>query len=123
MVEKPFGRLQEAIPVVERARAVGRPVMVAENFRFFPAERTLRRLLDEGIAGRLSSVLCIDRRDQPSHTQGPWVKGMEHPFLTEIAVHHFDSFRYLFDREALAISARSYNPPGSDYPRGAASRR
>lgn len=121
MVEKPFGcRLQEAIPVVGRARAVGRPVMVAENFRFFPAERTLRRLLDEGVAGRLSSVLCIDRRDQPSRTQGPWVKSMEHPFLTEIAVHHFDSFRYLFDREALAISARSYNPPGSDYHRGAA---
>ena len=121
MVEKPLGcRLQEAIPVVERARAVGRPVMVAENFRFFPAERTLRRLLDEDVAGQLSSVLCIDRRDQPSHTQGPWVKGMEHPFLTEIAVHHFDSFRYLFNREAVTIWARSYNPPGSDYPRGAA---
>jgi predicted dehydrogenase/predicted AlkP superfamily phosphohydrolase/phosphomutase len=121
MVEKPFGcRLPEAIPVVECGRAVGRPVMVAENYRFFPAERTLRRLLDEGVAGRLVSVLCIDRRDQPSHTQGPWVKGMEHPFLTEIAVHHFDSFRYLFDRDAVAVSARSYNPPGSDYPRGAA---
>lgn len=121
MVEKPFGcRLPEAIQVVQRARAVGRPIMVAENFRFFPAERTLRRVLDEGIAGRLSSVVCIDRRDQPSHTQGPWVKGMEYPFLTEIAVHHFDSFRYLFNREPVAIRARCYNPPGSDYDQRAA---
>jgi predicted dehydrogenase/predicted AlkP superfamily phosphohydrolase/phosphomutase len=121
MVEKPFGcRLPEAIQAVERARAVGRPIMVAENFRFFPAERTLRRMLDEGIAGSLSSVICIDRRDQPSRTQGPWVKGMEYPFLTEIAVHHFDSFRYLFNREPVAIRARCYNPPGSDYDQRAA---
>jgi predicted dehydrogenase/predicted AlkP superfamily phosphohydrolase/phosphomutase len=121
MVEKPFGcRLQDVIPVVERARAVGRPVMVAENFRFFPAERTLRRMLDARIAGRIVSAICIDRRDQPSSTQGAWVKSLEYPFLTEIAVHHFDSFRYLFDHEPVAISARCYNPPGSDYPHGAA---
>ena len=54
MVEKPFGcNLAEAQTVVDRARAVGRPVMVAENFRFFQAERTLRHMLDEGVVGRM----------------------------------------------------------------------
>ena len=105
----------EAQTVVDRARAVGRPVMVAENFRFFQAERTLRHMLDKGVAGRIAGAVCIDRRDQPSHTQGPWVKSMAHPFLREIAVHHFDSFRYLFNRQPVAIFAASYNPPGSDY--------
>jgi len=121
MVEKPLGcNLEEAVQVVKRARAVGRPVMVAENFRFFQAERTLRHMLDTGIAGRVSSAVCIDRRDQPSHTQGPWVKNMENSFLTEIAVHHFDSFRYLFNRQPVSVLAKSYNPPGSDYDHGAA---
>ena len=116
LVEKPFGcNLAEAQTVVVRAREVGRPVMVAENFRFFQAERTLRRMLDDGMAGRIASVVCVDRRDQPSHTQGPWVKGMEHPFLREIAVHHFDSFRYLFSRQPAAVFAAPYNPPASDY--------
>ena len=116
MVEKPFGcNLAEAQTVVDRARAVGRPVMVAENFRFFRAERTFRHMLDEGVAGQLTGVVCVDRRDQPSQTQGPWVKSMEHPFLREIAVHHFDSFRYLFNRQPVAIFAASYNPPGSNY--------
>lgn len=116
MVEKPFGcNLAEAQTVVDRARAAGRPVMVAENFRFFRAERTLRHMLDEGVAGRITGVVCVDRRDQPSQTQGPWVKSMEHPFLREIAVHHFDSFRYLFNRQPAAIFAASYNPPGSNY--------
>ena len=121
MVEKPLGcSLQEAVPVVRRARAVNRPLMVAENFRFFQAERTLRHLLDEGVAGRIAGAVCIDRRDQPSHTQGPWVKSMAEPFLTEISVHHFDSFRFLFNRQPVSIRAASYNPPGSDYEGSAA---
>jgi predicted dehydrogenase len=121
LVEKPFaGNLQEAVQIVHRARTVGRPVLVAENYRFFQAERTMRHLLETGMAGCIAAAVCIDRRDQPSHTQGPWVQGMENPFLTEIAVHHFDSFRYLFNRQPVSILATSYNPPGSDYARGGA---
>lgn len=116
MVEKPIGlTLAEAVTVVERQRRASRPVMVAENYRFFPAERTVGDLLEKGVAGRLASAICIDRRDQPSDTLPPWVKGMKHPFLTEIAVHHFDSFRYFFGRAPVAISAQAYNPPGSTY--------
>jgi predicted dehydrogenase/predicted AlkP superfamily phosphohydrolase/phosphomutase len=116
MVEKPFGcNLEEGIAVVERAHATGRPVLVAENYRFFQAERTVRHMLDEGIAGRISAAICIDRRDQPSHTQGPWVKSMAQPFLSEISVHHFDSFRYLFDRQPVSMAVTAYNPIGSDY--------
>ena len=70
------------------------------------------------MAGRLHWAECVDRRDQPSHTQGPWVKAMEHPFLTEIAVHHFDSFRYLFGRRPASIFAASYNPPGKQLRKG-----
>jgi predicted dehydrogenase/predicted AlkP superfamily phosphohydrolase/phosphomutase len=121
MVEKPFAcNLKEAELLVERAHAAARPIMVAENFRFFQAERTVRHMLDEGVAGRIHSAVCIDRRDQPSHTQGPWVKSMAEPFLTEIAVHHFDTFRYLFNQRPLSIQAISYNPPMSDYDGSAA---
>ena len=71
MVEKPFGcNLAEAQTVVDRARAVGRPVLVAENYRFFQAERTLRHMLDKGAVGRIAGAVCVDRRDQPSRTQG-----------------------------------------------------
>jgi predicted dehydrogenase len=121
MVEKPMASsVSEAVSLIARARAVGRPVMVAENYRFFAAERTLGRMLDDQLAGPVASALCFDRRDQPSHTQGAWVKHAGHPFLTEIAVHHFDSFRFLFKRQPASVFARSYNPPGSSYDRQAA---
>ena len=116
MVEKPIGlTLPEALTVVERQRRGTLPVMVAENYRFFPAERTVRDLLHKKVAGRIGSAICIDRRDQPSDTLPPWVKGMKQPFLTEIAVHHFDSFRYFFGQAPVSISAQVYNPPGSTY--------
>jgi len=116
LVEKPFGlNLPEAAAVAKRAREVGRPVVVAENFRFFQAERTLRAFLDSGAAGRIGNIVCVDRRDQSSRTQGSWVKSMPHPFLTEIGVHHFDAFRYLFGREPTAVTAMSYKPQGTDY--------
>jgi predicted dehydrogenase len=121
LVEKPLaGSLADAVRVVERSRAVSRPVMVAENYRFYRAERTLRHLLANEVAGRLHWAECVDRRQQPSHTQGSWVKAMDHPFLTEIAVHHFDSFRYLFGRQPAAIFAISYNLPESGYDKEAA---
>jgi predicted dehydrogenase len=116
LVEKPLASsLAEAVNVVERSRAVSRPVMVAENYRFYRAERTLRQLLSNEIAGRLHWAECVDRRNQPSGTQGAWVKGLEHPFLTEIAVHHFDSFRYLFARRPASVFALSYNVPEAGY--------
>jgi predicted dehydrogenase len=116
LIEKPLGlNVREAAAVVKRAHEVGRPVAVAENFRFFQAERTLRAFLDSGAAGRIGNVVCVDRRDQSSRTQGSWVKSMPHPFLTEIGVHHFDAFRYLFGHEPQAVTAMSYNPQGSDY--------
>ncbi|MFB3903565.1 MAG: alkaline phosphatase family protein [Acidobacteriota bacterium] len=121
LVEKPLAsRLEEAAASVALARKLGKPLMVAENFRFFQAERTVRKLLQEGRIGRIGSIVCIDRRDQPSRSQGPWVKSMPDPFLNEIAVHHFDSFRYLFASRPESILARSFNPPGSDYNEGAA---
>ena len=120
MVEKPLAsNLAEAVDVVEVAREMQRPLMVAENYRFFRAERTLRRFLESDTPGEVHKAVCIDRRDQPSDSQGAWVKTMEQPFLTEIAVHHFDSFRYLFDRKPVSVWARTSNPEGSDYDQNA----
>lgn len=116
LVEKPYGmNVAEASAVAARAKAVGRQVVIAENFRFFPAERTLRAFLDTGVTGRIGNVVVVDRRDQPSRSQGSWVQSMPHPFLTEIGVHHFDSFRFLVGSEPVSVLARSYNPKDSDY--------
>jgi predicted dehydrogenase len=121
LTEKPFAtNLSDAARVIREAETIGRHVVVAENYRFFAAERTVRRWVAEDRLGRIATVTCVDRRNQPPSDQAPWVATMDYPQLDEIAVHHFDSFRYLFDRKPVSITARAFNPPGSLYRNGAA---
>src|SRR5262245_24508314 len=119
--EKPFAtNLADARHVIDRACAIGKHVIVAENYRFYPAERTVAQWLAEERLGRIATAVCVDRRHQPPSDQGPWVANMDYPQLVEIAVHHFDSFRYLFQRNAVSLAARMFNPLGSRYRSGAA---
>jgi predicted dehydrogenase len=99
MVEKPLSMtVSDGLRVIEAADRAGRHAMVAENFRFFQTERTVRRWIDEGRLGAIHTVSCVDRRRQPPEELGRFAASLPAPQLVEIAVHHFDSFRYLFGR-------------------------
>ena len=98
MVEKPFGdqRSTKAAGVLERARAARQaghrrrelPVLAR------PSARS-SKLLQEEFLGALDNAIMVDRRHQPSHTEGPWFGQIDYPQLQEIAIHHFDSLRSL----------------------------
>lgn len=118
LVEKPLAPdVEAARRMIDHARRARRPLVVAEQFRFVPAERTVRKLVMDGVLGRLSNATLVDRRRMPAGTQGDWMATIEYPQLQEVAVHHFDSLRSFFDRNAVEISARVWNPP-SDYAHG-----
>ncbi len=119
MIEKPFAPdVAAAQQVIARSEEVGKPIVIAENFRFVPVERTVRRVL-RGELGRLTNISFSDRRRMPLSMHGGFVQGLTHPQLRELAVHHFDSLRSFTGRRPLAITARCFNPPGSDYEHGA----
>ena len=120
MVEKPLAvTVADGRRVLERARAVGKQVIVAENYRFWPAERTILRLLRQQFLGTLDNAVMIDRRHQPSRVEGPWFGQIEYPQLQEIATHHFDSLRGFFGARPQSIHVRVWNPPWTDYRHGA----
>lgn len=120
MVEKPFAEtVEDAAAVLRIAEASGRPLLVAENYRYWPAERTVRTLLADGAIGRVDHATLVDRRSMPAHTEGPWLATIEYPQLQEIAIHHFDSLRFLLGQRPNAIVTRVWNPPKSDYRHGA----
>jgi len=120
LTEKPFAlTVEEGRRVLDRAREVGKPVVVAENYRFWPAERTIRKLIRDGALGRVRRAVLVDRRNQRSGSEPPWFAKVEYPQLQEIAIHHFDSLRGFFDCNPSSLTARAWNPPGSDYERNA----
>ncbi len=120
LVEKPLATtVAEGRLVLDRAQAVGRQVIVAENYRYWPAERTIKRLLDSGFLGKVDNALLIDRRNQPSRVEGPWFGKIDYPQLQEIATHHFDSLRAFFGSQPESVTVRVWNPPWTDYQHGA----
>ncbi|MEK7879378.1 MAG: Gfo/Idh/MocA family oxidoreductase [candidate division NC10 bacterium] len=57
LVEKPIARrLEEADRMIQAAKAAGVALMVAENFRFMPAFRRVRRYLAEGWVGAVRQI-------------------------------------------------------------------
>ncbi len=115
LLEKPLApTLEEARAIVDRAASVGRRVIVGEQYRFWPAERTVLKLLQEGAVGRVDHATLIDRRNQPAKGEGPWFAALEYAHLQDIAVHHFDSLRMWFGRPT-AVFASGWRTPWSDY--------
>lgn len=114
-VEKPLApSLDEALAILAKAGEARRQVIVAEQYRFWPAERTVKKLLAEGAIGRVDHATLIDRRNQPASSEGPWMAGLDHPHLQDIAVHHFDSLRMWLGRPTT-VFASTWNTAWSDY--------
>ncbi|WP_432524759.1 Gfo/Idh/MocA family protein [Kineococcus sp. SYSU DK006] len=117
LVEKPFaGTLAEARTAVERAEELGLVLQVSQNYRFYPAPQTVRRLVAEGAVGDLSVVHVDFRRwdhDEPVETYRHYA--FPHPLIYDMAIHHFDLLRMVTGREAVSVYARTTDPPWSRY--------
>jgi predicted dehydrogenase len=97
-VEKPItATLAEGRELEAAARAAGRVVQVGHIFRFHPVTATLRQAL---VAGRVGAVRFATGR----------FSGFKRP-RTDVgvtqtdAIHYFDLFAHLFEREATSVAA------------------
>lgn len=115
LIEKPFTpSIAEAAAVLAKAAEVGRQVIVAEQYRFWAAERTVRKLLEEGRIGRVDHCTFVDHRAMRAASEGPWLATVDYPQLQAVAVHHFDSLRMWFGAPR-ALAVRAWRAPWSDY--------
>lgn len=117
LCEKPFTPTPEAArELAELAASRKCTLMVSQNYRFFPAPRTVRALIDEGSLGALYRVSVDFRRfsrrpegvPRPEHLLGQ-------PLLSDMAIHHFDLMRYLVSQPIERLYCDAWNPPGSGF--------
>lgn len=117
MVEKPLAAtLPQALSLVDRATEAGRVLSVSQNYRFTRPARTVRRLVAEGVLGELISVKVVCRRD----TRGLFPPdnfrySMRHPYVHDMAIHHFDLVRALTGQNVAGIYGRSWPVPDSPF--------
>ncbi len=117
LTEKPLAMtIAEAGEVVQAARSASNAVvMVDQNYRWRPQNQALRRAIREGRIGRIASITHEFRQSIVRKTTDAWREQMPHPYLHDMAIHHFDLLRAstgLECREVLAVGVR---PPWSWY--------
>jgi len=117
LVEKPFAAdVATAEGLVRAAAAKGVVLMVSQNYRFFPAVRTVARLLEEAPLGDLSAVSIDFRRYSAGRADGRARHHTdEQPLLVDMSIHHFDLLRMLLKREPDRIYCESWNPRWSPF--------
>ncbi|HEX9900840.1 MAG TPA: Gfo/Idh/MocA family oxidoreductase [Candidatus Methylomirabilis sp.] len=117
LTEKPLAMdMVEAAEVVRAARRVNSTiVMVDQNYRWRPQTMALRRAVREGKIGRVESASFEFRQAIVRKTTDAWREQMPHPYLHDIAVHHFDLLRACTGQECTELVAWGVRPPWSWY--------
>ncbi len=117
LTEKPLAMdMAEATEVVRATRQVRSSiVMVDQNYRWRRHTMALRRAMQEGRIGRLASASYEFRQPIVRTTTDAWREQMPHPYLHDIAVHHFDLLRACTGLECVEIVAFGARPPWSWY--------
>jgi predicted dehydrogenase len=112
LVEKPLSdTMASAQAMVRAARKVDRVLMVTQQYRYQDQPRCLRGMIADGVIGQIDHVV-VEFQIQ-GLLQG-WRRHMRHPFLMDMAVHHFDMMRYLLGQNAVCVTAQTWNPPFSN---------
>jgi predicted dehydrogenase len=118
LVEKPFTiSYKDSEDIVARAASKGVTVMVSQNYRFFPGAIMIRDAVRDGRFGNVVSVVGEFWCDWAGK---PYQHAMTHVMGLEMAVHHFDLCRAMFDADAVGGYVREWQPANSQYAGGGA---
>jgi predicted dehydrogenase len=117
LTEKPLAMtMAEAAEIVRAARrAPGQIVMVDQNFRWRPQTQALRHSVRGGRLGQIASISYEFRQAVTRPTTDAWRERMPHPYLHDMAVHHFDLLRSVTGLECRDLTAVGIRSPWNWY--------
>jgi predicted dehydrogenase len=112
LCEKPMSdSMESAIEMVKAARDANRILMVTQQFRYYDQPRTIRKLIANGVIGDVDHIVA---EFQIQGLLFGWRQKMRHPFLLDMAIHHFDLIRYFLGKEVVRVTAQTWNPKVSN---------
>jgi predicted dehydrogenase len=109
--EKPVAAtLAEALSLAAAAEVTGRLFMVSQSRRWNPQVFALRGMVaDLGAIGSVSTEFFRAPRF------GGFRDRMAHPLLVDMAIHPFDTARFLLSADPVSVYCQAWNPPWSWY--------
>ncbi|MBT3194504.1 MAG: Gfo/Idh/MocA family oxidoreductase [Verrucomicrobia bacterium] len=115
--EKPMAdTMPNARKMLRAAEKANKLYAIMQNRRYQPEIRRLRRFLDSGAIGKVTTV-------QSNFFIGAHFGGfrdeMQHVLILDMAIHSFDQARLITGQDAEAVYCHEWNPSGSWYKHGA----
>lgn len=117
LVEKPLaGSVEEATEAVKVADETGMILQVSQNYRFYPAPRTVARLLRAKELGDPGTV-HIDFRQWDNDAEAGTHRhyAFVHPLIYDMSIHHFDLMRMVLDQEPAKVFVQETDPHWSKF--------
>lgn len=117
LVEKPLADTVDAAQrLVDAAARADRALVVSQNYRYRPPARTVKSVIADGALGGLHAIRGRFRRDTRAlFPPGDFRYSMRHPYVVDMAIHHFDLLRSITQRDVIRLDARSWPVPDSPY--------
>src|SRR6185436_7882187 len=103
--------------LVSLAEKNSTPLLVVQNYRYLRSFRTVRRLIKEGLLGRVGMV--VSQYSRPFHSIAESLAKLPNSVLWGMSVHHLDAIRYVLGSEVISVNASSFTSPSASLPRGA----
>lgn len=111
--EKPMAEsLKDAKEILSVVEKTNKTYSVMQNYRFNPHLRSIQKVLQDGMIGKISSI----------HADffigahfGGFRELMEDPLLVDMAIHTFDQARLITDANPVSVYSHAYNPDYSWY--------
>lgn len=114
--EKPVAAtVAQGLSLAAASQLAGRTLMTSQSRRHRRAVRALRDQVRR--LGRLGSATSEFFLEWP---WGGFRLELPHVLLVDMGIHPFDTARFVFEREAVAVTCQEYNPPWSPFDRDAA---
>ncbi len=116
LVEKPFTvELESARRLLDSAESRGLKIVVTQQWRYLPGQRTVRRLLGADACGTA----------QMGHIYSYKARGGEYPDspysqLWQMTVHEVDSLIAMMNQPVVEVYGHAYRPPATTWKREAA---
>lgn len=107
LCEKP---ICETLEEAEEMLAVcenGGVCSIAENFRYRPVMRAARKMITDGVIGKVQRISCRYVRNHPD-ASNQYHGALKHPLLCDVTVHHLDVARYLTGAEPVDVFCKEH---------------
>jgi len=113
LIEKPLApTIDDAESIISASEESGRIAMVAQNYRFKRAPRTVQRLIRDGVIGEIQQVFVTFQKNPPFVG---FRLEMDEPLIVDGMAHQLDQIRGVLGLQPTALRARSWNPSWSQF--------